>query len=66
MELLLDLHRIAQAAEAKRRALLPIAERRVAELTEGRMLAVHIDATTEMLATVAAIDAQLAGLQVSA
>ena len=61
-----ELHRIAQAAEARRRALLPIVERRVAELTEARMFAVHIDATREMIATVAAIDAQLASLQVAA
>ena len=61
-----ELHRIAQAAEAKRRDTLPIVERRIVELTEARMLAVHIDATREMIATVAAIDAQLADLQVAA
>lgn len=61
-----ELHRIAQAAEAKRRVTLPAAERRVVELTEARMLAVHIDSTREMLATVSAIDAQLASLQVAA
>ena len=61
-----ELHRIAQAAEARRRALLPVVERRVLELREARMLAEHIDSTTEMLRTVAAIDAQLASLQVAA
>ena len=61
-----ELHRIAQAAEAQRRALLPVVERRVAELTEARMFAVHIDATREMIATLSAIDAQLASLQVAA
>ncbi len=61
-----ELHRIAQAAEAKRRATLPIVERRIVELTEARMLAVHIDSTREMFRTVAAIDAQLASLQVAA
>ncbi len=55
-----ELHRIAQAAEAERRAALPVIERRIVELTEARMLAVHIDSTTEMFRTVAAIDAQLA------
>ena len=61
-----ELHRIAQAAEAKRVAALPVVERRVAELSEARMLAEHIDSTAEMLRTVAAIDAHLAGLQVVA
>ena len=61
-----ELHRIAQAAEAKRVADLPVVERRLVELTEARMLAVHIDSTTEMLRTLSAIDAQLAGLQVAA
>ena len=61
-----ELHRIEQAAEARRRALLPAAERCIADLREARMLAVHIDATREMIATVAAIDAQLASLQVAA
>ena len=61
-----ELHRIAQAAEARRRALLPIVERRLAELREARMFAHHIDATREMIATVSAIDAQLASLQVAA
>ena len=61
-----ELHRIAQAAEAKRRATLSAAERCLLELREARMLATHIDATREMIATVAAIDAQLAGLQVAA
>ncbi len=61
-----ELHRIAQAAEAERRDALPIVERRIVELTEARMLAVHIDSTTEMFRTVAAIDAQLASLQVAA
>ncbi len=61
-----ELHRIAQAAEAKRSAALPVVERRIVELTEARMLAVHIDSTTAMLRTVAAIDAQLASLQVAA
>ncbi len=61
-----ELHRIAQAAEAERRAALPIIERRIVELTEARMLAVHIDSTREMFRTVAAIDAQLADLQVAA
>ncbi len=61
-----ELHRIEQAAEAKRIASLPVIERRLIELTEARMLAVHIDSTTAMLRTVAAIDAQLASLQVAA
>ena len=61
-----ELHRIAQAAEARRRTLLPIAKRRIAELSEARMFAVHIDSTREMLAIVAAIDAQIASLQVAA
>ena len=61
-----ELHRLAQAAEAKRRVTLPAVERRVVELTEARMLAVHIDSTTEMLRTLSAIDAQLASLQVAA
>lgn len=60
-----EMHRIAQAAEAKRVAALPVVERRVAELSEARMLAEHIDSTAEMLRTVAAIDAQLVDLQVS-
>ena len=60
-----ELHRIEQAAEARRRALLSIAERCLLELREARMLATHIDATREMIATVAAIDAQLASLQVA-
>ena len=59
------LHRIAQAAEAQRRAALPAIERRVADLTEARMFAVHIDSTTEMLRTLSAIDARLADMQVS-
>ena len=61
-----ELHRIAQAAEARRRVTLPATERRVAELTEARMIAVHIDSTREMLATLSAIDAQLASVQVAA
>ncbi len=61
-----ELHRLEQAAEATRRATLPDVERRIVELTEARMLAVHIDSTTAMLRTVAAIDAQLASLQVAA
>ncbi len=61
-----ELHRIAQAAEAKRRATLPVIDRHVLELTEARMLAVQIDSTREMFRTVAAIDAQLASLQVAA
>ncbi len=61
-----EMHRIAQAAENARRATLPIVERRIVELTEARMLAVHIDSTREMFRTVAAIDAQLASLQVAA
>ena len=61
-----ELHRLAQAAEAQRRATLSAPERCLVELREARMFAVHIDATREMIATVAAIDAQLAGLQVAA
>ena len=61
-----ELHRIAQTAEAQRRASLPATERSVADLTEARMFAVHIDSTTEMLRTLSAIDAQLAVLQVAA
>ena len=61
-----ELHRLAQAAEAQRRATLSAPERCLVELREARMFAVHIDATREMLATVAAIDAQLASLQVAA
>ena len=61
-----ELHRIAQAAEAQRRVTLSAAERCIVELREARMLVTHIDATREMFATVAAIDAQLAALQVAA
>ena len=61
-----ELHRIAQAAEAKRRVTLSAAERCLIDLREARMLAEHIDATREMIATVAAIDAQIASLQVAA
>ena len=61
-----ELHRLAQAAEAKRRVTLPAIQRRVVELTEARMFATHIDSTCEMLATLSAIDAQLASLQVAA
>ena len=61
-----ELHRVAQAAEAKRRATLSAAERCLVELREARMLATHIDATREMIATLSAIDAQLANLQVAA
>ena len=61
-----ELHRAAQAVETKRIAALPAAERRIVELREARMFAEHVDATREMLATVSAIDAQLASLQVAA
>ena len=61
-----ELHRLAQAAEAQRRAALSAAERCLVDLREARMVAEHIDSTREMIATVAAIDAQLANLQVAA
>ncbi len=61
-----ELHRIAQAAENARRATLPAREREILMLLDARAEAPMIDSTTQMLRSLAAIDAQLAGLQVAA
>ncbi len=60
-----ELHRIEQAAEAERAHLCrsSSAHRRA---DRGPHAGGHIDSTREMLRTVAAIDAQLASLQVAA